>query len=198
MRVSATRLVLFLFVSLVSPVAVHAQATMAGTIRDASGAVLPGVSVEASSPALIEKTRTAVTDGTGQYRLINLPPGSYALTITLQGFTTVRREIAHPGAAPRAACLPRQSLADRPVHSGPQRQLPRILEVHAHLVREVGVPEPGVRIGEGEGAPGAGDAERRRMPEGVARVRLGEAQREGDLDLETRVPSPARVGVGAP
>jgi hypothetical protein len=91
MRVSATRLVL-LFALIIIPVAVHAQATIAGTIRDASGAVLPGVSVEASSPTLIEKVRTAVTDGTGQYRLINLPPGSYALTMTLQGFTTVRRE----------------------------------------------------------------------------------------------------------
>jgi hypothetical protein len=91
MRVSATRLLLLL-VSIVIPGAVHAQATIAGTIRDASGAVLPGVSVEASSPTLIEKVRTAVTDGTGQYRLINLPPGSYALTMTLQGFTTVRRE----------------------------------------------------------------------------------------------------------
>jgi len=91
MWVSATRLVL-LFALIILPVAAHAQATIAGTIKDASGAVLPGVSVEASSPTLIEKVRTAVTDGTGQYRLINLPPGSYALTITLQGFTTVRRE----------------------------------------------------------------------------------------------------------
>ena len=91
MRVSAMRLLLLL-VSIVIPGAVHAQATIAGTIRDASGAVLPGVSVEASSPTLIEKVRTAVTDGTGQYRVINLPPGPYSLTITLQGFTTVRRE----------------------------------------------------------------------------------------------------------
>ena len=92
MRASATRLVLLLFASIVIPVAVHAQATIAGTVRDASGAVLPGVSVEASSATLIEKARTAVTDGSGQYRLINLPPGSYALTMSLQGFTTVRRE----------------------------------------------------------------------------------------------------------
>src|SRR5688572_16939515 len=92
MRLSATRLVLLLFASIVIPVAAQAQATIAGTVRDASGAVLPGVSVEASSPTLIEKVRTAVTDGTGQYRLINLPPGSYTLTMSLQGFTTVRRE----------------------------------------------------------------------------------------------------------
>ena len=92
MRLSATRLTLFLFALFVIPVVAHAQATIAGTVRDASGAVLPGVSVEASSTTLIEKARTAVTDGTGQYRLINLPPGSYTLTMTLQGFTTVRRE----------------------------------------------------------------------------------------------------------
>ena len=66
--------------------------TIAGTVSDASGAVLPGVTVEASSPALIEKTRTAVTDGAGQYRIVNLPPGTYAMTFTLTGFSTVRRE----------------------------------------------------------------------------------------------------------
>jgi hypothetical protein len=69
-----------------------AQATLAGVIRDASDAVLPGVTVEISSPAMIEKTRTAVTDGSGQYRLTQLPPGSYMVTATLTGFTTVRRE----------------------------------------------------------------------------------------------------------
>ena len=66
--------------------------TLAGTVRDASGAVLPGVTVEASSPALIEKTRSAVTDGSGQYQITNLPPGTYAITFSLQGFATVVRE----------------------------------------------------------------------------------------------------------
>src|SRR5439155_4864779 len=61
-------------------------------VRDTSGAVLPGVTVEASSPALIEKTRSAVTDGTGQYRIISLQPGTYAITFTLAGFTTVKRD----------------------------------------------------------------------------------------------------------
>jgi hypothetical protein len=92
MRASATRLFLALLASLVVPAAAHAQATMAGTVSDASGAVLPGVTVEASSATLIEKTRTAVTDGSGQYRLVNLPPGTYALTLSLPGFVTVRRE----------------------------------------------------------------------------------------------------------
>src|SRR6187401_1154958 len=74
------------------PRMVFAQATIAGVVRDASAAVLPGVSVEASSSALIEKTRTVVSDGTGQYRITDLPPGTYVLTFTLQGFTTVKRD----------------------------------------------------------------------------------------------------------
>ena len=56
--------------ALLAPVAAYAQASIAGTVKDASGAVLPGVTVEAASPALIEKTRTAVTDGSGQYRVV--------------------------------------------------------------------------------------------------------------------------------
>src|SRR5919106_3250349 len=74
------------------PAVASAQATLAGTVRDASGAVLPGVTVEASSPALIERTRTAVTDGAGQYRIVDLRPGTYRLTFSLPGFTTVVRE----------------------------------------------------------------------------------------------------------
>jgi hypothetical protein len=66
--------------------------TIAGSVKDASGAVLPGVTVEATSPALIEKVRTVVTDGTGLYRLVNLPPGSYTVSFTLPGFNTTRRE----------------------------------------------------------------------------------------------------------
>ena len=66
--------------------------SIAGVVRDSSGAVLPGVTVEASSPALIEKARTAVTDSQGQYRVIDLRPGVYAVTFTLAGFSTVRRE----------------------------------------------------------------------------------------------------------
>jgi len=66
--------------------------TIAGVVRDASGAVLPGVTIEASSPALIEKTRSAVTDGQGAYSIIDLRPGTYAVTFTLAGFSTVRRE----------------------------------------------------------------------------------------------------------
>ena len=66
--------------------------TLAGIVRDTSGAVLPGVTVEVSSPALIEKSRTAVADGSGQYQITSLPPGAYTITFTLQGFTTVVRD----------------------------------------------------------------------------------------------------------
>ena len=66
--------------------------TVAGTVKDASGGVLPGVTVEAASPALIEKVRTAVTDGSGQYQIVNLPPGTYTITFSLTGFSTVKRE----------------------------------------------------------------------------------------------------------
>ncbi len=65
---------------------------VAGVVRDTSGAILPGVNVEAASPALIEKSRTVVTDGTGQYRFVDLEPGSYVVTFMLPGFTTVKRE----------------------------------------------------------------------------------------------------------
>ena len=60
---------------LLIPGVAMAQASITGVVRDTSGAVLPGVTVEASSPALIEKVRSAVTDGTGQYRIENLRPG---------------------------------------------------------------------------------------------------------------------------
>ena len=83
----------FVFVSLaVAPAAAYAQASIAGSVRDISGAVMPGVTVEASSPALIEKTRSVVTSGTGQYAIVDLRPGTYTVTFTLPGFNTVKRE----------------------------------------------------------------------------------------------------------
>jgi len=69
-----------------------AQAAIAGSVKDSSGAVLPGVTVEAASPALIEKVRTTVTDGAGRYRIEDLRPGTYSVTFTLAGFATVRRD----------------------------------------------------------------------------------------------------------
>jgi len=76
----------------VLPAAAFAQASITGTVRDTSGAVMPGVTVEATSPDLTEKVRTVVTDGSGQYRIITLTPGTYTVTFTLPGFSTVRRE----------------------------------------------------------------------------------------------------------
>src|SRR5262245_14296471 len=72
--------------------AVYAQGTFAGIVRDSSGAVLPGVTVEAASPALIEKARTTVTDAGGQYRIVDLRGGTYSVTFTLAGFATVKRD----------------------------------------------------------------------------------------------------------
>src|SRR5262245_48514604 len=77
---------------LLAPAAALAQASIVGAVRDSSGAVLPGVTVEAVSPALIEKVRSAVTDGTGRYRIENLQPGTYTVTFTLPGFSIVKRE----------------------------------------------------------------------------------------------------------
>ena len=66
--------------------------TIAGTVRDTTGAVLPGVTVEAASPVLIERVRSAVTDDQGAYKLVDLRPGTYTVTFTLSGFATFRRE----------------------------------------------------------------------------------------------------------
>ncbi len=74
------------------PTVARAQAVIAGSVRDTSGAVLPGVTVEASSPALIEKVRTAISDGSGQYRIEDLRPGVYKVSFSLPGFSTFERE----------------------------------------------------------------------------------------------------------
>ena len=81
-----------LLVVLLLPAAAFAQAAITGVVRDTSGAVLPGVTVEAASPVLIERTRSVVSDDTGQYRIVDLRPGTYAVTFTLPGFNTVKRE----------------------------------------------------------------------------------------------------------
>ena len=86
------RMTFALMAFVLMPAAAFAQGSIAGSVRDSSGAVLPGVTVEASSPALIEKTRAVVTDGTGQYKIVDLRPGTYAVTFALSGFSTVRRE----------------------------------------------------------------------------------------------------------
>ena len=91
MRGVLQRLILLTGIVLLPSIAA-AQAVLTGTVRDASGGVLPGVTVEASSPALIEKVRTAITDGSGQWRIVDLRAGTYTLVATLPGFNVVRRE----------------------------------------------------------------------------------------------------------
>ena len=87
------RLTSLVLMSLLVPATLSAQtAEIAGVVRDASGAVLPGVTVEASSPALIERSRVVYTDGQGQYRVIALNPGAYKVTFSLPGFNTVVRD----------------------------------------------------------------------------------------------------------
>ena len=91
---TAMRMAVVLVALLGVPAASFAQqlGTIAGAVRDTSGAVMPGVTVEVAGPALIEKVRSAVTDGSGQYAVINLPVGTYSVTFTLPGFNSVRRE----------------------------------------------------------------------------------------------------------
>src|SRR5947207_4256594 len=86
------RITSFIVWSLViARVAAWAQSSLTGVVRDPSGAVLPGVTVEASSPALIEQVRSVVTDAQGLFRIVDLRPGPYIVTFTLPGFTTVKR-----------------------------------------------------------------------------------------------------------
>src|SRR5205809_3376819 len=93
MRTFASRIVIGVAcLSLWSTIASAQTSSIAGVVKDGSGAVLPGVTVEAASPALIERVRAVVADGTGQYKIINLVPGTYTVTFTLTGFTNVRRE----------------------------------------------------------------------------------------------------------
>jgi hypothetical protein len=94
MTQSRRRIAILFCACLLMPVAAVAQSgsSIAGVVRDASGAVIPGVTVEASSPALIEKVRSAVTDDAGRYNIVNLRPGTYSVTFTLPGFSTVKRD----------------------------------------------------------------------------------------------------------
>ncbi|MEP7310700.1 MAG: carboxypeptidase regulatory-like domain-containing protein [Acidobacteriota bacterium] len=91
MRTTIRTLIVLVAVAILPRVA-GAQVALAGSAKDTSGAVLPGVTVEASSPALIEKTRSATTDAAGQYRIEALQPGTYTVTFTLSGFATLKRD----------------------------------------------------------------------------------------------------------
>ncbi len=89
---SLNRILFALMCLVIVPTAAYAQASITGVVKDTSGAVLPGVTVEALSPVLIERVRSAVTDGTGQYRIVDLRAGVYTVTFTLTGFSAVKRE----------------------------------------------------------------------------------------------------------
>src|SRR5262245_24844478 len=84
------------FVYLISSPAARAQSAFTGVVKDPSGAVLPGVTAEATSPVLIEKSRTVVTDERGSIRIVDLRPGIYMLEFRLPGFNSVKREIELP------------------------------------------------------------------------------------------------------
>jgi Carboxypeptidase regulatory-like domain len=86
------RLALVLSCLVMLPATTYAQSAIAGVARDASGAVLPGVSVELASPVMIEKVRTTTTDSTGQYRVTDLVPGTYSVSFSLSGFATTKRD----------------------------------------------------------------------------------------------------------
>ena len=92
LRMTLARLIVAAFVLLPALAAAQGTAGISGTVRDTTGALLPGVTVEASSPALIEKSRSAVTDNSGQYRILPLVPGIYTVTFSLEGFSRVIRE----------------------------------------------------------------------------------------------------------
>src|SRR4051812_12279393 len=92
MRRLSNRFLLVAMAVLLLPIGAFAQAAITGVVKDASGGVLPGATVEAASPALIEKVRSVVSDDTGQYRIVDLRPGTYSVTFSLPGFSTVKRE----------------------------------------------------------------------------------------------------------
>src|SRR5688500_14987332 len=96
LRAAFARRILFVLVcAVLAARSVSAQlspASIAGAVRDTSGGVLPGVTVEAASPALIEKVRTVITDDQGRYNIVDLRPGIYTVTFTLPGFNVFRRD----------------------------------------------------------------------------------------------------------
>src|SRR3977135_103034 len=88
----AMRFLVGLMCLLLAPAVARAQSAIAGVVKDTSGAVMPGVTVEAASSALIEKVRSVVSDEQGQYKIHNLVPGTYSVTFTLTGFGAFKRE----------------------------------------------------------------------------------------------------------
>ena len=125
MKVGIIVAVVVAYAFLLMPTASSAQTglsgSIAGVVKDTTGAALPGVTVEVSSPALPDKVRSAVTDSGGQYKVIDLRPGSYTVTFTLASFGTVRREgivITTGVTAPANAELSVGALSETVVVSG--------------------------------------------------------------------------------
>src|SRR5437870_2958717 len=85
-----------LVVLVVAPSLASAQSTISGVVRDTSGAVMPGVTVDAASEVLIERSRTVVTNGDGRYTIVDVRPGLYTMTFTLPGFSTVKQQVTVP------------------------------------------------------------------------------------------------------
>jgi hypothetical protein len=96
MITSAVRLFAGITVVILLSVCASAQSTISGQAKDASGAVLAGVAIEASSEALIERSRSVVTNSEGRYAIVDVRPGNYTVTFTLMGFNTVRQQVEVP------------------------------------------------------------------------------------------------------
>ena len=170
------------------PAAARAQSTIGGTVKDTSGAVLPGVTVEVSSPALIEGPKATTTDGGGQYRIVDLRPGMYTVKFSLTGFTTVERP-----AVPAAVRLQRQNRRrDEGRRAGRDH--------HGHRRgADRGRAERGARgrarsrrdrqHSDRQDHSGPRPADSRRLAERARRGRLG--RRDADLHVDAR-----RLGVG--
>ena len=90
--IEATALVIVGLLGLPATTSAQTLGAVGGLVTDKSGSVLPNVAVEVAGPALVESVRTAVTNGTGQYRIVDLPTGVYGVTFSLAGFTTVKRD----------------------------------------------------------------------------------------------------------
>src|SRR5262247_1680128 len=91
-RIRPSVLAASIWITVLVPTSALAQSAIAGVVKDPSGAVLPGVTVEAASDVLIEKTRAVVTNGQGQYLIVDLRPGVYSLSFTLTGFSSLKRD----------------------------------------------------------------------------------------------------------
>ena len=92
----AAHIFTLLAVLVLVPSLASAQSTISGVVRDTSGAVMPGVTVDAASEALIERSRTVTTNGEGRYALVDLRPGSYTVTFAIDGFNTVKQQVEVP------------------------------------------------------------------------------------------------------